>query len=419
MKKEETAVSRASAVLIALVVIFGAIAAAGWARGPAGAQTITVTSTLGAGTVTQTVATTVTETGPGATVTRTVTSTVTGPGAGGPYAGLKVLLILPIDEKDNSWNRAAFDALNRLKQQFGFELSIERNLFDGTKAEPYAVDYAKRGYQVIIGHGIQYMLMFHKIAPDYPNTMFVCIDCAPGLVTIFDPQAKIAPNVYNVWLSYGGGGFIIGYAAGKLTKSNIIGLVGGGRVPSIWSAHEAMKAGIHAANPNAKVLEAYMALSWADVAGAKKAAETFVAQGADIVLSSGDGIDVGVVEASLELGFWTSTVYADLPSIRPELSKLIGSIVVRWDVPIATAISDYVSGKWHNGFLTATMSSGDVTVSPGPSLPPDIRSKMLEIQNLVIADNLWVTFDFSCFPPENSELDRCKPTAAQALGFSG
>ncbi|MEM4417684.1 MAG: BMP family protein, partial [Nitrososphaerota archaeon] len=320
-KKDVVGVSSTVAAVSVVVALIVGLAIGALALGQlTGGREVTITQTVG-GQVTITQVSTVTAT---TSVERTVTqtATVTAPGKT-PFSDLKVLLILPIDEKDNSWNYAAYEAVTTLKNLYGFELSIERNLFDGTKAEPYAVDYARRGYNVIIGQGIQYMVMFHKIAPQFPNTMFVCVDCAPGLVGVFEPGAQVAPNVYNIWMTLGEGGFLMGYMAGKLTKTNKVGIVGGGRVPSIWEGHEAFKLGVQLANPNAEVLEAYMPLSWADVAGAKKAAESMVAAGADVVSSSGDGIDVGVTEAAVERNVWTSSVYADLPTLRPDIQKLM------------------------------------------------------------------------------------------------
>jgi basic membrane protein A len=411
VKALSTTVAAVLAV-VALVVGLGIGALA--LGGLAGAREVTVTRTV-VSTVTQTGAgTTVTVTGAGTTVTVTQTATVTAPGQT-PFSRLKVLLILPIDEKDNSWNRAAFDAVMKLKDLYGFELSIERNLFDGTKAEPYAVDYARKGYNIIIGQGIQYMVMFHKIAPQFPNTMFLCVDCAPSLVGAFEPGAKVAPNVYNIWMTLGEGGFLMGYIAGKMTKSNKIGIVGGGRVPSIWEGHEAFKLGVKTANPNAEVLEAYMPLSWADVAGAKKAAQSMVAAGADIVSASGNGIDVGVTEAALESGVWTSTVYADLPALRPDIQKLMGSIVFRWDIVFDAAIKDYIRGTWKNGFLTATMASGIVTVSLGKNVPDNVKAEVMSLYEKILSGTLKITFDYTCF--DNPDKPECKPTAAIAHGL--
>jgi basic membrane protein A len=218
------------------------------------------------------------------------------------------------------------------------------------------------------------------------------------------------------------GAFVLGIAAGLLTKTNVIGLIGGGRVPSIWAGHEAFKAGVLLVNPNAKFLEYYAPLSWADVAGARRAAESFIAQGADVIFSSGDGIDVGVSLAASERKVWFTTVYADIPRIRP-MDTLLGSIVFNWDVVYSKALIDRVTGDWKYGFLTATMASGIIKVNFGPKVPEDVKSRALKYQDMILMGLLKIYFDvdpvkgtFKCF--DNPDLPECKPTAAK-ITFKG
>jgi basic membrane lipoprotein Med (substrate-binding protein (PBP1-ABC) superfamily) len=218
------------------------------------------------------------------------------------------------------------------------------------------------------------------------------------------------------------GAFVLGIAAGLLTKTNVIGLIGGGRVPSIWAGHEAFKAGVLLVNPNAKFLEYYAPLSWADVAGARRAAESFIAQGADVIFSSGDGIDVGVSLAASERRVWFTTVYADIPRIRP-MDTLLGSIVFDWDVVYSKALIDRVTGDWKYGFLTATMASGIIKVNFGPKVPEDVRSRALKYQDMILMGLLKIYFDvdpvkgtFKCF--DNPDQPECKPTAAK-ITFKG
>ena len=146
-----------------------------------------------------------------------------------------------------------------------------------------------RGYNVVILQGNQYQVMANTIAPQYPKTLFVCVDCF---------QANYS-NVFRIWYDLGGGGFIEGFMAGMLTHTNTLGLIGGGRIASIWAGHEGFKLGALYANPNVKFTEKFEAISWADSAGAQSDASLMYTNGADIVFSSGDGIDVGVVGAAL------------------------------------------------------------------------------------------------------------------------
>ncbi len=199
-----------------------------------------------------------------------------------------------------------------LGNEFGFNFTVAENLFDGTSAEPVATQWATQGYNVIIGQGIQYQDMFIKIAPQFPNTLFLCVDCFKGGHDGTDPG-----NVGDVWWYMADGAYLMGMLAGNMTKSNKLGLVGGGRVPSIWAGHEAFKRGALAVNPKVTFIETWMPFSWADVAGAKKAAELAADQGADFIFSSGDGVDVGVRQAAQEKNIYCTGVYADAAHLDP------------------------------------------------------------------------------------------------------
>jgi len=311
-------------------------------------------------------------------------------------AKLKVGLILPITPEDYSWNYQADYSIKLLKEQFGFELSTAENLFDGTKAEPVATDWASKGYNVIIGQGIQYQDMFNKIAPQFPNTVFVCVDCFSG-----------KDNVYNVWWYMADGGWLMGLLAGKLTKSNKLGLIGGGRVPSIWGAHEAFKRGAKSVNPNVQFLETWMPFSWADVAGAKRSAEQMIDQGVDFLFSSGDGVDVGVRQAAKERNVQMTGVYADSTRLDPD--HIAQNIVVRWDIVYLTAMFDYVRNDYKNKWLQADVFSGIVSLGQfGNAVPQDVRTWLMEQQfNLRFGLSTPYAIDFSCF--DKPEQPQCAP----------
>ena len=224
----------------------------------------------------------------------TTPSTVTTQ-VGNSISKLKIGLILPITPEDYSWNYQADQSIKLLGDQFGFNATVAENLFDGTSAEPVATQWATSGYNVIIGQGVQYQDMFIKIAPQFPNTLFLCVDCFKGGHDGTDPS-----NVGDVWWDMAEGAYLMGLLAGNMTHTNKLGLIGGGRVPSIWAGHEAFMRGALHSNPNVQFIQTWMPFSWADVAGAKKSAEQMADQGVDFIFSSGDGVDVGVRQAAAE-----------------------------------------------------------------------------------------------------------------------
>ena len=321
----------------------------------------------------------------------------TTPGAGNAaaIAQLKVGLILPITPEDYSWNYQADMSAKMLQTQFGFQLTEAENLFDGTSAEPVATQWATSGYNVIIGQGIQYQDMFNKIAPQFPKTVFVCVDCFGG-----------KGNVYNVWWYMADAAYLMGMLAGNMTKTNKIGMIGGGRAESIWAGHEAFKRGVRQVNKQATFLESWMAFSWADVAGAKKAGEQMADQGVDFIFSSGDGIDVGVRQVAKEKNIQCTDVYADAANQDPD--HIAQSIVVRWDIAYLTAIADYVRGDYNNKWLQADLFSGMVSLGAfGNAVPQSMQTWLLGQQTaLRMGVSLPFTLDPSCF--DNADQPQCK-----------
>jgi basic membrane protein A len=328
------------------------------------------------------------------TVTATVGTTVTAEMASA-FAKLKVGLIMPITPEDYSWNYQADYSIRLLQKQFGFDLSTAENLFDGTKAEPVATDWATKGYNVIIGQGIQYQDMFNKIAPQFPKTVFVCVDCFAG-----------TGNVYNVWWYMADGSYLMGLLAGKLTKTNKIGLIGGGRVLSIWAGHEAFKRGAKSVNPNVQFLETWMPFSWADVAGAKKSGEQMVDQGVDFLFSSGDGVDVGVRQVAKEKNILCTGVYADATHLDPD--HIVQNIVVHWDQAYLIAIADYVRGDYQNKWLQADVFGGMVSLGQfGNAVPADLQTSVSQAQSSLRSGvSMPFTLDSTCF--DKPDQPQCK-----------
>lgn len=318
------------------------------------------------------------------------TTTVTAAGAAASaLSKLKVGLILPIDPTDNSWNYQADASVKALQQAYGFTLNETFNKVSGTDAQPVAANWAQQGFNVIFLQGIQYQTMASTIAPQYPNTLFVCVDCL----------ARNYSNVFLIWLDLGGAGFVTGAMAGMLSQSHTYGLVGGGRVPSIWAGHEGFKAGVLYTDPKAKTpfQETFEAFAWSDVAGATKTANQEIASGADVVFSSGDGIDVGVLGAarSASTQVWATNVYSNLSSV-PAASVnnkvLLASIIVDWTIPYAAALRAYVGGSWRNGFLTASIASGMVKVQPGPNVPANVKKLAATLQADFLLQSLVISF---------------------------
>jgi basic membrane lipoprotein Med (substrate-binding protein (PBP1-ABC) superfamily) len=226
-----------------------------------------------------------------------------------------------------------------------------------------------------------------------------------------------------------------------LSTTNKFGLIGGGFVPSIWGGHEGFKAGVLYTDPNAATATFYNkfeAFAWSDSAGAETDATNDYTNGADIVFSSGDGIDVGVLAAAMAQPttshVWATNVYSNLSAVEPaDDGILLGSIVVNWAPLFAKAMVDYVNHNAAWGFVTADMQSGIVQVQPGPHVPANVKAAGLALQSDIVVGTVSIYFkgdakgDPYCFdnPTDSSCADTSlvvpagggTPTGNTALQF--
>jgi len=326
--------------------------------------------------------------------------------------GLKIGIILPLTPADNSWNYNAFDAINKLKAEFGFTLSVSENQASGTDADVPAQQWASSGYNIVIFQGGQYQAEANTFAAQHPNIMSVCVDCTVANYS----------NVYRIWLDLSGGGFVLGAMAGMVSQTHKFGLVGGGDIPSIWEGHEGFIAGLTYTFPACAgtcFTNTFEAFAWADVSGAQATATNDYTSGADIVFSSGDGVDVGVLGAALAQPstpqVWASNVYTNLTAILPADNKiLLGSIVVDYYTPLFKAMEQYVNNNWHWGYTKVDMASGLITVQPGPNLPANVKAAGLLLQSEIVEGQIQITFASTSGGSPNCFLNPTASTCADS-----
>ena len=374
--KREGITALVGALIVIIVILLG-VAAYSFAYPP--------TSTGSTTTTTKTIVSTVTA----GAATTTIVSTVTASGGVASAIGaLKVGIILPLTPADNSWNYNANDAINKLKSEFGFTLSVAENKASGTDADVPAQQWAAQGYNIVIFQGGQYQAEANTFAHQHPTIMSICVDCTVANYS----------NVYRIWLDLSGGGFVLGAMAGMISQTHKFGLVGGGDIPSIWEGHEGFIAGVtYTSSAKPTITNTFEPFAWADVAGAQTTAQNDFTNGADVVFSSGDGVDVGVLGAALAQPsspqVWASNVYTNLTKILPADNRiLLGSMVVDYYTPLFKAMEQYVSNDWHWGYTKVDSASGLITVQPGPNLPANVKAAGLALQSDLVEGSIILSF---------------------------
>ena len=266
---------------------------------------------------------------------------------------VKVGLILPGRADDVSWNQAAYDgmlaAVDMVAEEgIEVDLTTVEEVYDPVDIEPALLDYAQQGYDLVVGHGFQFMEPIIKVAEDYPDVNF-------AIGTGF----KIAPNVgvYDVKLEQGG--YLMGLIAGYLTEANVVGVTGGVDVSEIHRGHVAFLLGAQEANEDVTVLSNFTG-DFNDVPAAKEAALSQIAAGADVLWQSGDGIGFGVLSACEEKDIICMGNVADQNDIAPD--NTLASFVYDWAPLFAQMIEETVAGTYGDQFYWNDFSNEGVSI---------------------------------------------------------
>jgi basic membrane lipoprotein Med (substrate-binding protein (PBP1-ABC) superfamily) len=238
---------------------------------------------------------------------------------GGGAAAFRVALLTPGPISDQSWNASAFEGLQRIRDSLGAKVSHIQTRTPAEFEENFR-QYGAQGYALVIGHGFEYQDAAKRVAPEFPNTVFICTS-----------GRAIAPNLGGVAFAFEEAAYQAGMIAGSATTSGTLGLIGGTQLPPVVASFAAFTEGARRVRPNVRVLTSYVG-NWEDVGAAKEQALAQINQGADLILQNADAAGLGVFQAAREKkGVLVFGSNADQNAVAPDV--IIGSVVI--DVPHA------------------------------------------------------------------------------------
>jgi basic membrane protein A and related proteins len=182
------------------------------------------------------------------------------------------------------WDHAIHAALQMAQDSLNIEYTYSESVTPD-KYEKVLRDYADAGYDIIVGDAFAAEETARTVAKSYPGIAFAF---GSGL-------GPAEPNfsVFDNWIHEPA--FLAGLIAGKLTKSNLIGVVGAHPVPEVNRITNAFLAGARESNPSVQSRVVFID-SWYDPPRAKSAALRMIDEGVDVMYAERDG----VIEAAAE-----------------------------------------------------------------------------------------------------------------------
>ena len=197
--------------------------------------------------------------------------------------------------------------------------------------------------------------------------------------TRWPPPAKKYPDVYfehatgyksaKNYANYFGAGedaiYLSGIAAGAASKSGTVGYIVPFPIPEIIRHANAFALGVQLVKPNAKV-KLVWTKSWFDPAKEKKAAESLVAAGADVIGQNVDSPAAGKYAQSKGLP-WVG-YNSDSRKFAPTSWQV--AAVYDWGKPYyLKRVKAAANGTWKTGSYWGSMADGFALLSPyGPKV---------------------------------------------------
>jgi basic membrane protein A len=256
---------------------------------------------------------------------------------------IKVGLVTDIGGlQDRSFNQLANEGVQRAQKQLGVQIRVLTSKSNGDYI-PNLSSLAQQKYDLVIGVGFLMADAMDTVASKFPTTKFAIID-------VDQSTLKHKPkNVEGLLFKEEQSGYLAGYLAGLYTKSKggkqVIGSVGGQKIPPVDHYIAGYQAGAKAADPKIQTLNGY-SQDFVDQAKCKELALNQIQQGSQVEFQVAGQCGLGVIDAAKEKGVQAIGVDADQSYLG---SQVLTSAIKKVDVAAFDTVKAAQNGTFKGG----------------------------------------------------------------------
>jgi basic membrane protein A and related proteins len=236
---------------------------------------------------------------------------------------------------DGGWTFAHDNGRKAVEAEFGDKVvtSFVEKVPEAADAERVFRDMVGQGNKLIFGTTFGYMEPMLKVAADHPEVKF---EHATGY--------KQAANMRTYDSRTYEGAYMAGVIAGRMTKSNTLGVVGSIPIPEVIRNINSFTMGAQSVNPKIKTRVVWVN-EWFNPPKETEAAQSLINQGADVLFQNTDSSAVLQTAAkNQKLAFgWDS----DMTAYAPEAH--LASAIINWAPYYIKATREALEGGWTGG----------------------------------------------------------------------
>ena len=269
---------------------------------------------------------------------------------------------------DGGWTFAHDNGRKAVEKEFGDKVvtSFVENVPESADAERVLRDLAGQGNKLIFGTTFGYMEPMLKVAADNAEVKF---EHATGY--------KQAANMRTYDSRTYEGAYMAGVIAGKMTKTNTLGVVASIPIPEVIRNINSFTLGAQSSNPKIKTKVVWVN-EWFNPPKETEAATSLINGGADVLFQNTDS--AAVLKTAQDKGKRAFGWDSDMTAYGPKAH--LASAIINWGPYYVAATREALEGKWTGGgAVWWGVKEGAIDlVSIADDVPADTKSRIDEVK---------------------------------------
>lgn len=279
---------------------------------------------------------------------------------------------------DESFNQSAYEGLKKAEKELGIEVKV----IESKQASEYITNLeslADQDMDLIIGVGNTMKDDIKKEAENYSDQNFAIVD---------ETYDEIPSNITPILFRENEATYLAGLIAGKMTKTNNIGFIGGMQNPVISRFEYGFRAGIKESNKDADVKIQY-AGTFGDAAKGKSIANQMYNGNVDIILPAAGGTGLGAIESAKEQKKFAIGVDRDQSNLAPD--NMLTSALKKVNVGVYDTVKELVEGKLKGGSEKVYgLKEDGVGIVESKLIPKDVLEYVNGIKEKIVKGEIKV-----------------------------
>ena len=268
---------------------------------------------------------------------------------------------------DGGWTFAHDNGRKEIEKAFGDKVvtTFVEKVPESADAERVIRDMAAQGNKLIFGTTFGYMEPMLKVAADNKGVKF---EHATGY--------KTAENMRTYDSRTYEGAYMAGVIAGKMTKTNTLGVVASIPIPEVIRNINSYTMGAQSVNPKIKTKVVWVN-EWFNPPKESEAATSLINAGADVLMQNTDSS--AVLQTAEKMGKRAFGWDSDMTAYGPKAH--LGSAVINWGPYYVKAVGEALDGKWTTGSSWWGVKEGAIEmVNVAADVPEDIKKRIADIK---------------------------------------